>query len=183
LGWHDADTEIGTQLAGTSKANFDALQYGGSFEAGYRFAIGNAIAVEPVVGFSASLMDQESYDSSGGGAEDFFADSETTKNLRGLLALDFEYRPAAETPIQLKGRPGWRDEFADTHSQVQGSFRGDPDTALGGRGPKVARDSAILQAGFRAAITESLDFRFGYDGEINGDFQDHLVAGRLSFNF
>ncbi len=183
VGLHDADFKTDTVLSGTSETNFDSRQYGASVEVGYRVPVGNSLAVEPVIGLSTSIMDRESYDSSGGGAEDFSARSETTTNLRSLMALDWQYRPVAETPVQLQGRLGWRHEFSDTHSKIEGSYRGAPDTTFRDRGPKVARDSLALQAGFRAAMTQSLDFRVNYDGEINADAQDHALLGRLSIRF
>jgi outer membrane autotransporter protein len=84
--------------------------------------------------------------------------------------------------VTARGTLGWRHAFGDVVPTTALAFAsgGVPFTIAG---VPIARDSAIVEAGFDLDLAANAKFGIGYFGQLARDAQDHAVKGNLLVRF
>jgi outer membrane autotransporter protein len=177
--WHDVDTErqaLGDKL--TADYDADTVQVFG--EAGYAFDL-DAVRLEPFANAAYVSTHTDSFAEDGGPAA-LKSDSEATDNTFTTLGLraatGFEL---GAMPASLRAMAGWRHAFGDMQPEATLAFDGSADFVIAGA--PIARDAAVLEAGFDLAISSDATFGITYSGEIGDDAEDHGLNGTLAVEF
>ncbi|MFZ5672708.1 MAG: autotransporter domain-containing protein [Pseudomonadota bacterium] len=177
--WHDVDTErhaLGDKL--TADYDADTLQVFG--EAGYAFDL-DAMRLEPFANAAYVSTHTDGFEEDGGPAA-LKADAETNDNTFTTLglraALGFEL---GAMPASFRAMAGWRHAFGDIDPEATFAFEGSEDFVIAGA--PIARDAAVLEAGFDLSIAADATLGFAYNGEIADDAEDHGVNATLAVSF
>ncbi|HEX2889926.1 autotransporter outer membrane beta-barrel domain-containing protein [Vineibacter terrae] len=182
--WHSIDTSRGIAFPGfadSAEADYDARTTQLFGEAGYALALGNA-AVEPFASLAWVHLDTDRFDEAGGPAA-LRARSGSDSNLFTTLGV----RAAAQVwnddtkTLTVRGTLGWRHAFGDVTPAARLAFAGG--ATFGVEGVPIARDAAVIEAGFDLKIGKSLAIGAVYAGVISGDAQDHSIKGNLAYRF
>lgn len=122
-----------------------------------------------------------SYEENGGPAA-LTSDSETNDNTFTTLGLraatGFE---VGAMPASFRAMAGWRHAFGDVQPEATLAFDGSADFVIAGA--PIARDAAVLEAGFDLAISPDATFGIAYSGEIGDDAEDHGLNATLAVEF
>ena len=86
-----------------------------------------------------------------------------------------------EIPASLRAMAGWRHAFGDVQPEAILAFDGSADFVISGA--PIARDAAVLEAGFDLAISPDATFGIAYSGEIGDDAEDHGLNATLAVEF
>ncbi len=178
--WHGVDSSRSTSYAGygdSLAADYDARTLQAFGEVGYRIDV-TPVSFEPFANLSHIRLRTDGYTEKGG-ASALTVESETTNTTFTTLGV------RASTPLQLgattanlKGTIGWRHAYGDITPESTQAFIGG--TAFTVQGAPIAKDAALLEAGFDVAITETSTFGLSYVGQFgNGTTQNGFNA---SFN-
>ncbi|PWL16291.1 hypothetical protein DKP76_18315 [Falsochrobactrum shanghaiense] len=178
--WHGVDSSRSTFYAGygdSLTADYDARTLQAFGEVGYRIDVA-PVSLEPFANLSHIRLRTDGYTEKGG-ASALTVESETTNTTFTTLGV------RASTPLQLgattanlKGTIGWRHAYGDITPESTQAFIGG--TAFTVQGAPIAKDAALLEAGFDVAITETSTFGLSYVGQFgNGTTQNGFNA---SFN-
>ncbi|MGF6159758.1 subtilase-type serine protease [Ensifer sp. KUDG1] len=108
-----------------------------------------------------------------GGSDDM---TFTTLGLR--LATEFDLGTAKAT---ARGLIGWRHAYGDVVPSVVQAFSGSD--AFSVAGAPIARDSALIEAGFDLAVTPAATLGISYQGQIASTAHDHGVRADLAIKF
>jgi outer membrane autotransporter protein len=177
--WHDIDTErhaMGDKLT----ADYDAgtLQLFG--EAGYAFDL-DSVRLEPFANAAYVSTHTEGFEEHGGPAA-LTSDAETNDNTFTTLglraALGFEL---GAMPASFRAMAGWRHAFGDVQPESTLAFEGSENFVIAGA--PIARDAAVLEAGFDLSIASDATLGLAYSGEIAKDAEDHGFNATLAVNF
>lgn len=76
---------------------------------------------------------------------------------------------------------GWRHAFGDNRPLVMNAFAGGDPFAIAGL--PIAKDAAVIEAGFDLAITRNTTLGVSYSGQIAGDAHDHGFKAELGVRF
>lgn len=178
--WHGVDSSRSTSYAGygdSLAADYDARTLQAFGEVGYRIDV-TPVSLEPFANLSHIRLRTDGYTEKGG-ASALTVESETTNTTFTTLGV------RASTPLQfgattanLKGTIGWRHAYGDITPESTQAFIGG--SAFTVQGAPIAKDAALLEAGFDVAITETSTFGVSYVGQFgNGTTQNGFNA---SFN-
>ncbi|TXL73683.1 autotransporter domain-containing protein [Vineibacter terrae] len=182
--WHSIDTSRGIAFPGfadSAKADYDARTTQLFGEAGYALALGNA-AVEPFASLAWVHLDTDRFGEAGGPAA-LRARGGSDSNLFTTLGV----RAAAQVwnddskTLTVRGTLGWRHAFGDVTPAARLAFAGG--ASFGVEGVPIARDAAVIEAGFDLEIGKSLTIGAVYAGVVSGDAQDHSIKGNLAYRF
>lgn len=83
--------------------------------------------------------------------------------------------------LTVRGGLAWRHAFGDVDPSVTMAFAGS--TAFTVAGLPIARDVAMVEAGFDLAIGRSTKLGVAYTGQLAEDSQDHSFRGVLAVTF
>ncbi|MBK1868001.1 autotransporter domain-containing protein [Aestuariivirga sp. YIM B02566] len=177
--WHDIDTErhaMGDKLT----ADYDAGTVQVFGEAGYAFDL-DSIRLEPFANAAYISTHTGGFEEHGGPAA-LKSDAETNDNTFTTLglraALGFEL---GSMPASFRAMAGWRHAFGDVQPETTLAFEGSEDFVI--TGAPIARDAAVLEAGFDLSIAADATLGFAYSGEIAKDAEDHGLNATLAVSF
>ena len=179
--WHDIEAERRVVVGGlteTLSADYDAGMAQAFAEFGYGFT-GARIAFEPFVNLAHVRYRANDYTETGGGsalsvAASTVATSFTTLGLRASRAVS--------EATTLRGSVGWRHAYGDITPSVSQSFAsGGPSFVISGT--PVARDVAVIDAGFDTMVSDSAQLGFNYNGQYGDSAAAHTVNGTLLWRF
>jgi outer membrane autotransporter protein len=151
-------------------------------EVGYGFAVGK-LAIEPFAGLAYVHLDTGGFSEAGGAAA--LAGSHTTEDtgyssLGVRLAESFAL--ANGTAFVPRVSAYWQHAYGNTIPTASLSFLS-TGSAFSVAGVPLARDAAVVEAGFDWQLKPNAKIGVSYFGELAGHATDHAVKGRFSLNF
>jgi len=177
--WHDIDTERGV-MGDKLKADYDAGTFQIFGEAGYAIDL-DKVRLEPFANAAYVATRTDGFEEHGGPAA-LKSDAETTRDTFTTLglrtAIGFD---AGEIPVSLRAMAGWRHAYGDVNPEATFTFDGSEEFVI--LGAPIARDAAVLEAGFDLTLTPDATLGLAYSGEIGNDAQDHGLNATLAVKF
>ena len=179
--WHDVEAERRVVVGGlteTLSADYDAGMAQAFAEFGYGFTAANVV-FEPFVNLAHVRYRANDFTETGGGsalsvAASTIATSFTTVGLRASRAVS--------EATMLRGSVGWRHAYGDITPTVSQSFAsGGPSFLISGT--PIARDVAVIDAGFDTMMSDSAQFGLNYNGQYGDSAAAHTVNGTLLWRF
>ncbi|WP_029004309.1 autotransporter domain-containing protein [Azorhizobium doebereinerae] len=181
--WSDISSQRTIAFPGllqAAQADYSA-QTGQVFgEIGYRLAAGPG-TFEPYAGLAYVNVSGDSFQETGGSAalRGLGQDQSVTYATLGLHTSGAV--PLFGMAAMLKGTLGWEHAFGDVDPQALLAFAGGAPFAISG--VPIARDAALVEAGFDVALTANATLGLYYNGTLAGSAQDNMVKGSFSLRF
>ena len=151
-------------------------------EVGYGMALGN-FALEPLAGLAYVHLRNGSFNESGGAAA--LTGSATHENM-GYSSLGLRLAsimPLANgTVLVPRATLAWQYAFGDVTPSAALAFQG-TGTAFSIAGVPVARNSALVDAGFDWRFTPQAKLGVSYLGELAANAQTHAIKGAFTWDF
>jgi outer membrane autotransporter protein len=177
--WHDISTER-EALGDDLDADYDAGTVQVFGEAGYIFDL-DTLRLEPFANAAYVSTKTDDFEEDGSPAA-LASDSETNDNTFTTLGLRAAVGfTVGEMPASFRAMAGWRHAFGDVAPETTFAFEGSEDFVIAGA--PIARDAAVLEAGFDVSISSDATFSIAYSGEIADDAQDHGLNATLAVEF
>ena len=151
-------------------------------EVGYGMAFGN-VALEPLAGLAYVHLRNGSFNESGGAAA--LSGSATHENI-GYTSLGLRLAsimPLANgTVLVPRATLAWQYAFGDVTPSAALAFQG-TGTAFSVAGVPIARNSALVDAGFDWRFTPQAKLGVSYLGELAANAQTHAIKGAFTWDF
>jgi outer membrane autotransporter protein len=151
-------------------------------EVGYGVALGN-IAAEPFAGLAYVHLHSGSFAESGGLAALSGAngDQDVGYSMLGARLATSWVLPngPAVTP---RVSAAWQHAFGDVTPAAALTFQ-TLGTSFNIAGVPLARDAAVVDAGFDVRVTPQLTLALSYFGKLAGNAEDHSVKGTFAYRF
>lgn len=181
--WHSIDSSRSVAYTGFNDsldADYDARTFQAFGELGYRIDTASA-SFEPFANLSHVRLHTDGFTEKGGAAA-LSVNSETTSTtfttlgLRASAPLQF-----GATTASLRGTLGWRHAYGDITPESTQYFAGS--NAFTVEGVAIAKDAALVEAGFDVAITEASTFGLSYVGQFGSDTTQNGFNATLNVKF
>ncbi|MEL0166743.1 MAG: autotransporter domain-containing protein [Pseudomonadaceae bacterium] len=188
VGSHSVDAERDVRLGNLSRtatSDYDAKTRGVSLEAGQGIDLSDATRITPFLGMSYAHLDREGFAEKGAGDANLRVDGETEESLQGRIGVRLEQALVDDSrrSVDLDLSLGWGYEFADQSSALRTSLSGAPALPFTVEGPERDRGQLELGAGVSASLSERVQLRVGYQGQLSGNYQDHSANSILSIRW
>jgi autotransporter-associated beta strand protein len=178
------DSTRNTALGNSAKATIDGDETELALEARYWTKLASGLQLAPVLGLSVSRYSQDAYNETGGGAENFLAQSQSFDSLEGLIGVEARWNSGQRDRVQWTAGAGWNHEFDDTSATLSGMYQGDPSqTVFTSYGPEMPRDSLDLAFSATMTLDDGSALRLGYAASLSGSATDQGVSMRWSKGF
>ncbi|MFC1635916.1 autotransporter domain-containing protein [Planctomycetota bacterium] len=180
------ETERLVNLTGEKlKGDFNGQGISGYVEARYDWRNLDSWLLQPLASFQFSYLGLGSYTESGGTSRLGY-DDQSYNSYKGSLGLKltkelFRQENDRGAHIQLRGR--WVHEFGDDNSSVDAHFASYPGVVFKVRDEDIARDSAVLGAGFDAELSRHTRLLLGYDAQLNNDDNMHVLSAMFVYRW
>lgn len=182
--WHDIDTERHIDGGGLNQT-LDS-NYGGNTtqvfsELGYAFGVASGLTLEPYAGVAWAGQRTRGFSESGGSAA---LSGDSTRNNTTTTTLGL--RATQEVTLgtlagAVSGGLSWRHAFGDLRPESRLAFdAGDSFTVTGA---PIARDAALVEAGFDARISRTATLGLAYAGQFGGGNRDQTASVNLRWAF
>ncbi len=151
-------------------------------EVGYAGAFRD-VAIEPFAGLAYVHLDTGSFTEAGGSAA--LAGSRATEDVGySSLGLRLATSVVLVNGMALVPRASvsWQHAFGDVIPNAPLAFAG-TGAAFAIAGVPLARDAAVVEAGFDLRLTPRAKIGVSYFGQLAAGLQDHAVKGNLTWNF
>ncbi|MGK9236216.1 autotransporter domain-containing protein [Inquilinus limosus] len=181
--WHEIDTSRHIGF-GDYSAGLDADYGAGTLQAfgelGYRIDAGSA-SFEPFANLAHVRVETDSFEEHGGAAAlrgdgDTTGETFTTLGLRASSSFLL-----ADVTMMVHGTAAWRHAYGDLTPEASLRFAGGDAFSIAGA--PIARDAAVIEAGFDAGVTNAVSLGASYGGEIAAGAQEHGFTARLRVRF
>ncbi len=181
--WHDVSTRRTVAFAGFGdglQSDYDAATAQVFGELGYRIDLGR-VALEPFAGLAYVHLHSDGFRETGGAAAlsgrgDDTGIGYSTLGLRASTSLAMQ-----GMDVTLRGALAWRHAFGDVDPTATLAFAGS--NAFTAAGVPIARNAALVEAGFDLAISQSATLGVSYTGQLASDAQDHAFKANLAMRF
>ena len=187
-GWHHMTTDRTVTIAGTDNltAGFNAYNFGGRLEAGYRLAM-TAVDVTPYAAFQAQSFHTPSYGetaTSGAGTFALAYDAKTTTATRTELGVRFDKTIAVTptNPLTLRGRLAWAHD-GNTDRSASAAFQSLAGTSFTVNGAAGASDVALVSAGADYRLTSNVTIGAKFEGEFSGVSRSYGGRGAIRYTW
>lgn len=180
--WNDIETK--RQVTNPAVEELEA-DYGAHLvqvfgELAYAAQLGGLV-LEPFADVAYVNLDTESFEEHGGTlaleAKSDSTDSvSTTLGVRPELGFDL-----ADIDARLSGLIGWRHAFGDVTPDARFAFQGGDTFTI--RGVPMARDTAVVEAGFDLRLSDSASLGVAYQGQFGDGVSDNGVSARLGVSW
>jgi fibronectin-binding autotransporter adhesin len=174
--FHDVNTtrelDLGydTFIAG---ANYNARTWTLAGEVGTVFRLGK-LNMQPMVGVNYTGASTDGFIENGAGDLSLIVADADTNSFTSTVGMRFSgLWTVGGTRLVPDASIAWRHEFADTTQSFTAAFLEDPSTSIDIISSKVSPDSAIVNAGLTAGVTQGLELFVDYNGIINSDATSH----------
>ncbi|HWK94081.1 MAG TPA: autotransporter domain-containing protein [Pseudolabrys sp.] len=181
--WHRISTSRSVSFSGFTDSlsgGYDASTAQAFGELGYGLRFGKA-AYEPFVNLAYVNFRSDGFTENGGAAAltSASATTDTTFTTFGLrAATDFMLGNKLAT---ARGMLGWRHAFGATTPMNTFSFAGSSSFAISG--VPIARDAAVIEAGFDVSLSRAAQFGVTYGGQFSNSFFDQTLKADLTVRF
>lgn len=161
---------------GQASADYDGRRISAFSEASYAIDLGGVTA-RPMASLRYAGLRQDGFSEQGAGSFGLAAGSNTADSLEGGLGLELSAPlTLGKASGQVGARAKWLHEFLDEHGELNAAFIGAPASSFTSRGPRAARDSALLGVGVSAAAGKSVDIFADYDTELRTTGAAHAAT-------
>jgi subtilase-type serine protease len=177
--WHRLDTDRSVAFPGfpdSLSSDYDAGTFQAFGELGYRVDT-PMVAFEPYGNLAYAHLKTDGFREEGGASalNGRGESSDTTFTTLGLRAsADFQL---GAMPVIARGGIGWRHAFGDVTPEATLAFAGGDAFAV--MGTPVAKDAALVEAGFDVTLTQNATLGLAYQGQIASDAQEHGFNAKL----
>lgn len=182
--WHDIDTERRIDAGGLNQT-LDA-NYGGNTtqlftELGYAFGAASGLTLEPYAGLAWAGQRTRSFSEYGGSAA-LSGDSTRNNTTTTTLGLRATQQVTLGTLAgAVSGGLSWRHAFGDLRPESRLAF--DAGESFTVTGAPIARDAALVEAGFDAQISRTATLGLAYAGQFGGGNRDQTASVNLRWAF
>jgi outer membrane autotransporter protein len=139
--------------------------------------------VGPIAGVSYTTQDSSGFNESGAGAADLHFNREYYDSLLsdvgGLIRYDTQIGGVVVSPYFSAE---WQHQFLDDSIPFSGNNLA-TGAAFSGRGVRLSSNSALLELGVTAAVTQDVDVFLGYEGDVGGNYVTSTAQGGVSVSF
>ena len=178
---YDTFTEQRGTTTGTASGASDGFQYGGTGDAGYLFTCGNW-RLGPEAGIHYTTQDASGFNEGGAGASDLRFNREHYGSLLsevgGVVRYDTQVGGVVVSPYFSAE---WQHEYLDDSIPFSGTTSAG--ARFSGRGVRLSSNSALLELGVTAAVTQNVDVFLGYEGDVGGNYVTSTAQGGVSVSF
>ncbi|MEN5276357.1 autotransporter domain-containing protein [Brucella sp. TWI432] len=181
--WHNIDSSRSVSYTGFSDslgADYHARTLQAFGELGYRIDT-TVAAFEPFANLSHVRLHTDGFTEKGGAAA-LAVDGNNTNTTFTTLGM----RASAPLPLggasaNLKGTLGWRHAYGDISPESTHLFAGSNLFTV--EGVAIAKDAALVEAGFDMAITENAKFGLSYVGQFGSGTKQNGFNATLNVKF
>ncbi|MDM7853022.1 autotransporter outer membrane beta-barrel domain-containing protein [Pseudochrobactrum kiredjianiae] len=181
--WHSVDTSRSVFFPDFSEkltADYNAGTVQAFGELSHKLKTSNAV-FEPFANLAYVSLKTDGFTETGGQAaltidRDRMSTVFTTLGIRGATEMMF-----GNVKTELNGTLGWQHAFNDVDSVTRASFSNG--SAFDISGVPVAKDTALVQAGFDIKASETATFGISYRGQFGSGFQSNSVNAKLGIKF
>jgi outer membrane autotransporter protein len=184
--WSRIDAKRSVSFEGYSdrlKSKYDASSAQIFGELGYGFDLGQNTQVEPFANLTYVSTKTDAFKESGAAAALQSKRSSDNLALSTLgLRASTDVMFANGRKLKLSGGAGWRHTFGTNTPQATFQFDGSDSFRI--EGVKLARNSAVIEAGLETDISKSLSLGVSYNGQLSnegGKNNGLLLNARFSF--
>ncbi|HVX75670.1 MAG TPA: autotransporter outer membrane beta-barrel domain-containing protein [Bradyrhizobium sp.] len=187
-GLYSMSTNHTVDVTGTSQLNasFDAVNYGGRIEGGYRFDT-PVVGVTPYAAVQVQAFHAPSYsETSATGATDFALtyNSQNSTDTRTELGswVDRAFLLQGDTTLVLRARAAWAHDWVNG-TAINAVFQSLPTTGFTVNGAVAAPDSALVTAGAELKFRSGWALGAKFDGEFASNVRSYAGTGSISYRW
>lgn len=167
-------------LSHALKTDYDANTFQAFGEISHQFDI-NGTGIEPFANLALVRFHADRFAEQGGSAalrvgNDTTTTAFTTLGLRASAPVTF-----ASMDAEVNFSLGWQHAFGDTKPTVSAAFDSGSFFEVAGSG--IARDSAIVKAGFDVVLSQQTTLGLEYHGRFGSGDNQNAAKAKLSINF
>lgn len=181
--WHSIDSSRSVSYSGFSDslgADYHARTLQAFGELGYRIDT-TVAAFEPFANFSHVRLHTDGFTERGGAAALTVDGSNTNTTFTTLGMHASAPLPLDGANASLKGTLGWRRSYGDITPESTHLFAGSNPFTV--EGVAIARDAALVEAGFDMALTDSAKFGLSYVGQFGSGAKQNGFNATLNMKF
>jgi outer membrane autotransporter protein len=181
-GYNSYDTHR-TALGGIAQGDTDGAEFDGLIGGGYDFHSGNW-TVGPMVSARYTYVGLNGFNENGSLAP-LHIESQNQDSFRTLagfkVSSDWNIAGVKVTPMVTAG---WQHEYLDSTFALDSQFANGAGNVFTVDGPKLGRDSAVVNAGVGVQWTERVGTYLFYDGELGRkNYELNSVSGGVKIGF
>ena len=182
--WHDVSSSRVVAFPGVLEelqADYNAGTFQIYGDIGYTFEITDNWLAEPYFNAAYVYQQTDGFTETGGIAAlsrngGSMSTGFTTIGVRSAYDLGFSAYKSA-----LTGEVGWRHAYGDVDPAQSAYFSGGD--IFGVTGVPLARDQAVISAGWTTELRQDLSFDLDYTGLFGGGANSQQISGRLNLRF
>ncbi|EKF39979.1 outer membrane autotransporter barrel domain-containing protein [Nitratireductor indicus C115] len=181
--WHSIDTARNINVGALSEnlsADYDAATFQAFGEVGYRFDL-SAASIEPFANLAYVHHSSDGFTEHGGSAALTVAGQSMDTGFATIGARMEHTFQLASMPVTAKAMLGWQHAFGDVEPTSVHAFAGGPNFTIAG--VPIARNTALIEAGFDFDLTQQATLGLSYKGQISETTSQHGFNGMLSIRF
>ncbi len=184
--WHNVSTERTVTVNGSDRlaASFNAQQFGGRFEGGYRYAM-PFVNVTPYAALQVQDFYTPAYSenaSAGAGTYALSYGSKNTVTTRTELGSQFDKMVAIsqQALLTLRGRAAWAHD-GNTDRSVSATFQALQGAAFTVNGASAAKDAALLSSGAELRLANNITLGAKFDSELARHARSYAGTGSVRY--
>ncbi len=185
---HSMSTDRTMDVAGMTRlrASFDAVNYGGRVEGGYRYDT-PVVGITPYAAVQVQAFHLPSYSETPSvGSNDFAlnynaANSVDTRTELGSW-IDRAFLLEGERTLVLRGRLAWAHDWV-SGAAVSAVFQSFPTSGFTVNGAATAPDTGLVSAGADLKFVNGVSFGVKFDGEFASNTQTYTGTGTLRYQW
>jgi uncharacterized protein with beta-barrel porin domain len=185
---HSMSTDRTIDVGGFTKltASFDAVNYGGRVEGGYRFDT-TVVGITPYAAVQVQAFRLPSYsETSSTGLNDFAlnyngADTVDARTELGSW-IDRAFLLEGDRTLVLRGRAAWAHDWVSGDA-ISAVFQSLPTPGFTVNGAATAPDSGLVSAGADLKLANGVSFGVKFDGEFAPNTQTYAGTGTLRYQW
>lgn len=183
--WSEIDAKRHVDFAGYNdllKSKYDASTAQVFGELGYRFDLSPTMRMEPFANLAYVRVKTDAFKESGGAAA-LAAKSESDSQTFSTLGLRVSGNVAltSENMLTVFGQAGWRHAFGSGQSSNTFQFNSSDSFRIAGMA--LARNSAVVGAGFETQLKRNLTLGASYNGQFGGDARQHGLNVNAAYRY
>ena len=130
--------------------------------------------MQPMVGVNYTGASTDGFIESGAGDFSLVVADADTNSFTSTLGMRVSgLWTVGGTKLVPDASIAWRHEFADTRQSFSAAFLDAPSTPFDIVSSKISPDSALVNAGLTAGVTQGLELFVDYNGVLNSDATSH----------
>lgn len=165
-----------------ASADFNGQQVAAYLEKGLKLDT-ETLRIRPMFAMQYVNIHQNGFAETGAGAANLVVAGEQFNSLRSILGTSLAAVPC-ETPTGWMITPdahiAWQHEYLDTNNLVSSGLIAAAPPTFGTQGLDLGRDFLFTGAGLSLSPNQALNFRVGYDAQLNNNETLHVGSGTVT---